>query len=74
MSDTEEFRDSFVGTSPFPPGVAPKKLEVIRYKGKLDQPQWVDLEPGQRDVPAVTGRLLIRGHYGQTITRLYVTS
>ena len=47
MSDTEEFRNDFVGMSPFPPGVAPKKLGVVRYKGKLAHPQWVDLEPGQ---------------------------
>jgi hypothetical protein len=38
--------------------MAPKKLAVIRYKGKLEQPQWVDLEPGQFGTSAVTGGLL----------------
>ena len=47
MSDTEEFRNDFVGMSPLPPGVAPEKVGVVRYKGKLEHPQWVDLELGQ---------------------------
>ena len=69
MADTEEFRKGIVGTSRLPPGVVPKKLAAIRYKGKLDQPQWVDLEPGQCDVPVLTERSLIRGHSEQTTTR-----
>jgi hypothetical protein len=74
VSDTEEFCDSFVGTSPFPPGVVPKKLGVVRYKGELEHPQWVDLEPGQCDISAVTGRSLIRDGFEQTTMRPCVMS
>ena len=52
MSDTEEFSDTFAIASPFPPGaMGPKKLAVVRYKGKREKPRWVDLEPGQCDIP-----------------------
>ena len=68
MSDTEEFSDSFIGTSPLPPGVEPKKLAVIRYKGKLEKPQWIDVEPGQCGISMVTLRCLTRS-FGQKTMR-----
>jgi len=67
--ETEEFSDMFLGTSPLPPTVAPKKLAVVRYKGELEKPQWVDIEPGQCDAPAITTRLLTHGDFEQTTTR-----
>ena len=74
MSDTEEFCDKFVGMSTLPPGAAPEKLAVVRYKGKLERPQWVDVEPGQCDVFATTGGWLTRGDHEQTTTRPRVVS
>ena len=61
MSDTEEFCENLLSTSNFPPGVTPRKLEVTRYKGELEQPQWVDLEPRQYNVSAATGSSLTPG-------------
>ena len=69
-----EFRNNFVSISRFPPGVVPKRLGVIRYKGKLEHPQWVDLEPGQCSVLVVIGRSLICDDFDQTTTRPCVMS
>lgn len=48
MGDTEEFSEAFAGTSAISPReVESGKLAVVRYKGKREKPQWVDLEPGR---------------------------
>jgi len=72
VSDTEEFSDKFVCMGPFPPGLAPKKLAVVRYTGKLEHPQWVDLEPGQCVVFTMTEGSLTCGDHEQTTMRLCV--
>ena len=54
MSDAEEFSNSFASISRFPPDVEPKKTAVIRYKGELKKPEWIDLEPGQCGISTVT--------------------
>ena len=73
MSDTEEFFDDFAITSPLPPGaMGPKKLAVVRYKGKREKPRWVDLEPGQCNILTATSESLILC-VEQKITRLCAT-
>ena len=54
MSETEEFSGDFVSIGHFPPGIVPRKLGVIRYKGEREEPEWMDLEPGQYTISTVT--------------------
>jgi len=73
VSDTEEFSHNFTGISPLPPSATREKLPVIRYKGKLEKPQWIDLEPGQRGRFTVTLRWLTH-RFEQKTTRSRVIS